>query len=77
MQKIQPSLYEFITKEELRRKFDSVRGTINIPLKPNEFYFKISPLLASIRQGHASMGQLTKKYSKKEKSELIEHWQWF
>jgi C-terminal processing protease CtpA/Prc len=70
IKKIQPSLYAFISKEELRRKFDSVRKTINIPLKPNEFYFKVSPLLASIRQGHASMGQLTKKFTKKETKEL-------
>lgn len=70
IKKIQPSLYQFISKEELRRKFDSVRKTINIPLKPNEFYFKVSPLLASIRQGHASMGQLTKKFTKKETKEL-------
>ena len=68
--KIQPNLDEFISKEELRRKFDSVRNTINIPLKPNDFFFKVSPLLASIRQGHASMSPLVKKYSKKDTKEL-------
>ena len=68
--KIQPNLDEFISKEELRRKFDSVRNTINVPLKPNEFFFKVSPLLASIRQGHASMSPLVKKYSKKDTKEL-------
>lgn len=70
MKKIQPSLYEFISKEELRRKFDSVRNTINIPLKPNDFYFKVSPLLASIRQGHAAMGPLSTEYSNKESKEI-------
>jgi C-terminal processing protease CtpA/Prc len=68
--KIQPNLDEFISKEELRRKFDSVRNTINSPLKPNDFFFKVSPLLASIRQGHTSMSPLVKKYSKKESKEL-------
>ena len=68
--KIQPSLYQFVSEEELRRKFDSVRSTINIPLKPNNFYFKVSPLLASIRQGHASMSALVPEYSKKETKEL-------
>lgn len=68
--KIQPNLDEFISKEELRRKFDSVRNTINAPLKPNEFFFKVSSLLASIRQGHASMSPLVKKYSKKDTKAL-------
>ncbi len=63
---IQPSLYKFISAEQFKFKFDSLRNTIKEPLKPNEFYFKISPLLASIRQGHSSMGQLVKKYPKKE-----------
>lgn len=70
IKRTQPSLYNFITKEELQRKFDSVRNTINTPLKPNEFYFKISPLLASIRQGHAIMFPLTTQYSKKENKKL-------
>lgn len=70
MEKVQPSLYNFISKDELRRKFDSVRNTIKIPLKPNEFFLKVSPLLASIRQGHASMSPLATEYSKKENKEL-------
>jgi len=70
IEKIQPSLYEFVSKEELRRKFDSVRSTINIPLRPNDFYFKVSPLLASIRQGHSTMSPMILKYSKKESKEM-------
>jgi len=54
----------------LRRKFDSVRSTINIPLRPNDFYFKVSPLLASIRQGHSTMSPMILKYSKKESKEM-------
>lgn len=70
LEKIQPSLHQFISEEELRRKFDSVRSTINIALKPNDFYFKVSPLLASIRQGHAAMSPLTLKYSNKESKKM-------
>jgi hypothetical protein len=69
IEKIQPSLYQFISKEDLHSKFDSVRSTINTSLKPNDFYFKVSPLLASIRQGHASMTPLITEYSKKESKE--------
>lgn len=67
---IQPSLYKFISAEQFKYKFDSLRNTIKEPLKPNEFYFKVSPLLASIRQGHSSMGQLVKKYPKKEAKKI-------
>ena len=70
IEKIQPSLHQFISEEDLRRKFDSVRSTITIPLKPNEFYFKVSPLLAAVRQGHASMNPMIPEYSRKESKEM-------
>ena len=70
IEKIQPNLNVFISKEELKSKFDSVRNTINTPLKPNDFYFKVSPLLAAIRQGHASMNPLIAKYSTQESKEM-------
>lgn len=70
IKKIQPNLYQFITEEALSKKFDSVRKTINKPLKPNEFYFKISPLLASVRQGHSTMSPIIKNYSKQETKEM-------
>lgn len=67
---IQPNLDAYISKEDLQNKFDSVRKTITIPLKPNEFYFKISPLLASIKQGHNNVSPLYKEYSKKENKKM-------
>jgi C-terminal processing protease CtpA/Prc len=70
IKKIQPSLYKYVSKDELRRKFDSVRNTITIPLKPNDFYFKVSPLLALIRQGHSFMSPLVTEYSKKELKQM-------
>ncbi len=69
LKKVQPSLYLYISKEDLDKKFDSVRKSINKPLKPNEFFFKISPLLAAIRQGHNSMSPLFPLYTKKELQE--------
>lgn len=68
--KIQPSLYRYISKEALEKKFDSLKNTLNKPLKPNEFYFKVSPLLASIRQGHSAMGMLLPRFTKKERKAL-------
>lgn len=73
IKKIQPSLYNFITEDQFNYKFDSLRNTIETPLKPREFYYKVSPLLASIKQGHSSISQTyttpipTKKETKKLK----------
>ncbi len=54
-----PDLYWYISKEDLNKKFDSLSNTLNEPLTPNEFYLKISPVVASVRQGHMGMGMLT------------------
>lgn len=54
-----PDLYWYISKEDLNRKFDSLSNTLNEPLTPNEFYLKISPVVASVRQGHMGMSMLT------------------
>ncbi|SFN36164.1 Peptidase family S41 [Paenimyroides ummariense] len=53
-----PDLYWYISKEDLNKKFDSLSNTLNEPLTPNEFFMKISPVVASVHQGHMSMGML-------------------
>ena len=52
LKKIHPDLYWYISEEALDFKFDSLRKTIVEPLTPNEFFFKISPIIASVHQGH-------------------------
>lgn len=64
--KLHPSLYWYITEQELNSKFDSLRANLKEPLTPNEFFFKISPVVASVRQGHMGLRPLTKKLEKKE-----------
>ncbi len=67
-----PDLYWYISKEDLNKKFDSLSNSLNEPLTPNEFYLKISPVVASVHQGHMSMSMVTptwadslkKKYKK-------------
>lgn len=68
--KLHPSLYWYISEQELNNKFDSLRRNLNEPLTPNEFFLKISPIVASVRQGHMSMRPLTKKMEKKEAKAL-------
>ncbi|WCM42653.1 S41 family peptidase [Flavobacterium sp. CBA20B-1] len=64
-----PDLYWYISKEALNSKFDSLKNTLEEPLTPNEFFLKISPIVASVRQGHMgiSMVQLTSADSVKKK----------
>lgn len=54
-----PDLYWYISKEDLNKKFDSLFNSLHEPLTPNEFYMKISPVVASVHQGHMSMSLLT------------------
>lgn len=64
---MQPDLYWYISKEELNQKFDSVAESINEPMTANEFYLKIAPVVASVRQGHMSMTLRTPSYPDGEK----------
>ena len=66
LQKLHPKLDWYISKQELDYKFDSLKYTITSPMTGNEFYRKISPLLASVRQGHNNMSPLVEKVSPKE-----------
>lgn len=68
LQQLHPNLYDYITKSALDYKFDSLKTTITTPLKPLDFYKKISPIVAAVRQGHlyvyAPVVQMIKKESK-------------
>jgi len=66
LQEIHPNLNWYISKKELDFKFDSLKMTINKPLTPNEFYFKLQPVISQIREGHLSLKIPTKRFSKKE-----------
>ena len=71
LQKFQPALYWYISKEKLDFKFDSLKTTITKPLTSYEFYTKITPVLNEIRQGHLAVFPNSKMYSKKETKEII------
>lgn len=70
LQKLQPALYWYISKEQLDRKFDSLKTTITKPLTSFEFYEKITPVINEVRQGHLATFPLSKIYSKKETKEM-------
>lgn len=72
LQKMHPQLYWYIPKKELELKFDSLKQTINEPLTPLQFYFKLQPVIAGIREGHLSLRIPRKKFTKKE-IKTLEH----
>lgn len=70
-QKLHPKLDYYISKEKLDYKFDSLKTTIHTPLTPLEFYKKISPVVAAVRQGHSYVLVPEKQFSKKETKAIL------
>ncbi len=66
LQKWQPSLYEFISKEKLDAEFQSLKKSINKPLTSFEFYTKLAPVVGKIGQGHTFVYPNSKRFTKKE-----------
>ena len=54
------------SKEIIDYRFDSLRQSIQQPLKPNEFYLKVQPIIHSLGHGHTDIYPLFRKYSKEE-----------
>ena len=70
LEKLHPKLYWYISKESLDFKFDSLKTTIKKPLKPQQFYEKLAPVIADIREGHLRLYSVEKKLTKKEIRDL-------
>ncbi|WP_312901228.1 S41 family peptidase [Chryseobacterium taichungense] len=70
IKEMHPGLYMYISKDELDRKFDSVKNTINTPLTPLQFYFKLQPVISDIREGHLSLRIPSKRITKREIKDL-------
>lgn len=66
LEKLYPNLYGYISKDKLNFKFDSIRKVVNKPMTSKEFYFVISPVIASVRQGHMTMAPVLNRVSKKD-----------
>jgi hypothetical protein len=66
LQKLHPELYLYISKKQLDDKFDSLKTTITKPLKPLEFYKKLAPVIAEVRQGHLRLTSPQKRFTKTE-----------
>jgi hypothetical protein len=70
LQKHHPKLYQYISKVVLDTKFDSLKATIITPINSRDFYKKLAPIIANVKQGHVSLGTPSKRYTKKERKQL-------
>jgi hypothetical protein len=66
LQKLHPKLNQFISKEKLDFKFDSLKRSINKPLTSLDFYKQLAPVISEIRQGHISISPPLKRFTKAE-----------
>jgi len=66
LQQLHPKLYWYISKEDLDCQFDSLKTTITKPLTSFEFYQKISPVIANVRQGHLFVSPSQKIFTRQE-----------
>jgi len=63
--------YDYYTpKSVLDTRFDSLRKAINRPMTTNEFFVHISPVIASVRQGHMATLPAPRKVSRERKKYL-------
>ncbi len=70
LERYYPNLYGYISKEKLEAKFDSIRRVVNQPMTSKAFYLTISPVIASVRQGHMNMMPASKRLPKSELKRL-------
>ena len=73
LQKHHPKLYQYTPKAVLDFKFDSLKKTIIKPINSRDFYKKLSPVVTHVRQGHVSVGSVSKQFTKKERKVLEEN----
>jgi hypothetical protein len=71
LQKHHPKLYQYTTKEVLDFKFDSLKKTINQPINSRQFFKKIAPVVAHVKQGHVSVSSANKRFTKKERKQIL------
>lgn len=68
--RLQPNLYQYISKETLDRKFDSLKKSISEPMDAKQFYSILTPVVSEIRQAHNSNEFPDRRFTKRERKIL-------
>lgn len=55
LKEMHPQLYRYISRKDLDCRIDSLKQSINTPLTPLQFYFKLQPVITTIHEGHLSL----------------------
>jgi hypothetical protein len=71
LKRLHPNLYWYTSKKDLDFKFDSLKMTIRKPMTSLDFYKKLSPVVAAVRQGHMFVYPSVKLMTKKETKALV------
>ncbi|KQT17534.1 peptidase S41 [Chryseobacterium sp. Leaf404] len=66
LKELHPNLFWYIAEKDLTKKFDSLKMSITDSLSPVDFYFKLQPVVADIKEGHLAVRIPGKRYSNKE-----------
>ena len=72
LKRYHPKLDLYTSQEQIDYKFDSLKKTINQPLKPNDFYVKFFPIFESLEHGHTDIYPLFKRLDKKRTKKFKE-----
>ena len=70
LKKFHPRLYQYISKDKLDFKFDSLKKTITTPLSSQQFYEKIAPVISEVRQGHITVVPPLKRFNNQQQKAL-------
>ena len=68
--KLQPNLYQYITKDALDKKFDSLKKSISAPMNAKQFYYHLTPVVSEIRQAHISNAFPDRRFTRPERKIL-------
>ena len=67
LQRHHPKLYQYTSKEVLDFKFDSLKKSITSPISSRDFYKKLAPVVANVKQGHVGISPPRRRFNKKER----------
>jgi len=70
LKKHHPKLYQYTSKQGLDYKFDSLKRAIQNPINSREFYKRLAPVVAQIKQGHVALSSAYKRFKRKENKAL-------
>lgn len=70
LKKFHPELFRYTSEQQLTYKFDSLKTSINQPLTPNEFYFKLAPIISQVKEGHLRLRPRPRRYTSSEENSL-------